>query len=364
MERVVLAVTRLQEVGLTKPGQWLPGFLCLKSHKLTTGKTVELRGKDYVDFIRQYYTVPSPPDPSKPFFDPLQDPPWKNGNWPQGTFHSRNDRSLLIAKGAIKVSAQAPERDYTLRSGYLDLLPSYFEGEKRIPILDFACWMFRNEPLNNTETAQSLVDRLIKAIALSKSEVSALFEVNNLKEKEDFLFTKDNWPLTALNAHLPPPSALPSAGPPLDTEEDDSEVEHLVPADDSTFVSALLAHFRDVDNFEVDESFLRAVLAAMRVDRFVILCGKPGTGKTEFVRSLHRALAHVLAGASEVFLVHHEVHPETAEWELVGARDLGGNYIPSPFMHDLTTRGAESDLHIVLLDEMNRGPVDSYAGRM
>ena len=183
MERVALAVTRLQGVGLTKPGQWLPGFLCLKAHNLTTGKSVSLRGNDYVDFMRQYYSVPSPPDPRKPFFDPLQTPPWKNGNWPQGTFHSRNDRSLLIARGAIEVSAQAPERDYTLRKGYLDLLPSFFESDARIPILDFACWMFRNEPLNNTETAQGLIDRLEKTLNLSKAAVSALFGYSDSKEQ-------------------------------------------------------------------------------------------------------------------------------------------------------------------------------------
>ena len=365
IERVVVAVGRLQQVGLTRPGQWLPGFFCLKSHKLDVGNTVTLRGKDYVDFISQYYSVPSPPDPSKPFFDPLQTPPWKNGNWPQGTFHSRNDRSLLIAQGAIEVSPQAPERDYTLRAKYLKLLASYFESSKRIPLLDFTCWMLRNEPLKDEDTSAVIVDHLIQTLGLSKDDVVALFE-RGADEAGDVLFTDQNWQLEALTKYLPAPaSQVANEAPASQTIKDDgAEDEPVSPADDETFVSALLAHLRDVDNFEVDASFLRAVLAAMRVDRFVILCGKPGTGKTEFVHALHRALSHVLRGSSEVFLVHHEIHPESAEWELVGARDLGGKYVPSPFIRDLTIRGSENDLHIVLLDEMNRGPVDSYAGRL
>jgi MoxR-like ATPase len=363
LERVLKAVESLRGVGLTRSGQWLPGFLCLRSHGLEVGNPVDIRGKDYVDFLRQHFMVANPPNPKAPFFDPLQSPPWKNENWPQGTFHSRNDRSLLIAEGFIQVSPQAPERRYKLKEGYEALFSKYFETDKRIPILDFAIWILRNEKLEDDVNARKLQNRLVKLMKLSREDLEALFEKSDANEELSELFTSVDWSISTLTPRLPPPEAA-SASAALEVDSEPAEETKVEVLDESTFVASLLAQLRDVENFEVTEEFLKSVLTAMRVDRFVILCGKPGTGKTEFVRALHRALDHVLRGNADVYFSHHEVHPETAEWELIGSRDLAGNYIPSPLMRDLTVRGAESDLHIVLLDEMNRGSVDSFAGRL
>lgn len=366
LERVVNAIGNLQQVRLNRRGQWLPGFLCLKSHGLAESSTIKVRGADYVEFAQSYYAVQSPPNPAKPFFDPTQSKqPWKNSNWPMGTFHSRNDRSHLVASEVLEVSAQAAEREYTLKSGYLTYLAEYFdEGSPKIPALDFACWIFRNEPLTDDFNPEKLVERLWKTLRLTEAEIAVLFDIK-ITEGDPDVFTSENWSIKELTTKLPAPDESVAAKTEKTTEEDEQEQlssEHI--ADDDTFVSAILAHFRDVEHFEVEAKFLRTVLAAMRTDRFVILCGKPGTGKTEFVRILHRALAHVLSGSAEVKLSHHEVHPETAEWEILGTRDLSGDYVPSPLMTDISKAVSENTIHLILLDEMNRGSVDSYGGRL
>jgi hypothetical protein len=367
LERIVDAIGQLRNVGLTKAGQWLPGFLCLRAKIHELDQPVTLGGTDFADFMTPYYWVPSAPDPEYPWFDPLQSLPWKYKNWPRGSFYSRSDSSHLVVGGAVKVVKPGNEREFTLLDGYHKLLSAYFKSGHRIPILDFAAWMLRNEPFNDNATAADVVYRLTQSLNLSDEDITALFNQSTSDEDDASLFTDQDWPIEDLTQYLPPPpsDSQPSKKSHEDTTDSDYAGEAVVlTLDDNTFVKALLAHLHSVENFEVDENFLRAVLAAIRVDRFVVLCGKPGTGKTEFVHSLHRALAHVLRGVAEVFLVHHEVHPETAEWELIGARDLAGEYVPSPFMRDLTTRGGDDDLHIVLLDEMNRGLVDSYAGRL
>lgn len=61
LTRVILAVENLQKVGLTRAGQWLPGFLCLKSRGLSVGHPVDVGGRDFADFMQQYYSVAVPP---------------------------------------------------------------------------------------------------------------------------------------------------------------------------------------------------------------------------------------------------------------------------------------------------------------
>ena len=118
LDRVIASTERLRRVGVNRQGNWLPGFLCLKANGVGPGSSRELAGTDFADFIDKYYLVPEAPDRSKPYFDPLADPPWKNANWPRGTFTSRNDRSLLIAKGVLTVTPQARLRTYELQPGY------------------------------------------------------------------------------------------------------------------------------------------------------------------------------------------------------------------------------------------------------
>ncbi len=367
MERVVDAVARLQSVKLTRGGQWLPGFLCLRAHKLAVGNPITIGGTDFYDFCRKYYWITNAPLPKKPWFDPLVEKPWKYENWPRGTFHSRYDRSLLVTKGVLTVKDEAELRTYELRDGYLAVLKEYFAGDERIPIRDFTAWMLREESFADEDSATDAVSRLRRMLGLTDVEVGALFDSSD--GIEPAYFSAEKWPVTELTPYLPPPDAEAHA-PPVATPEaaaedaPEPEAEPILPMDDEVFIATLLKHLREVENFELDAAFLRSVIVALRVDRFVILCGKPGTGKTEFVQALHRALLDALRGFADVFLIHHEVHPETAEWELVGSRDLAGEYVPSPLIRDLCTKGRREDVFIVMLDEMNRALVDAYAGRL
>ena len=93
--------------------------------------------------------------------------------------------------------------------------------------------------------------------------------------------------------------------------------------------------------------------------------GKTGTGKTEFVKAFARGLEKALAGTGdEVHLVDVEVGEETAEHDLIGYFNLDGAYVPSSVIERLNSGDPDRDIYIVLLDEMNLAPVDTYAGKL
>lgn len=158
----------------------------------------------------------------------------------------------------------------------------------------------------------------------------------------------DNWPAERLVEHLPPPPGGP-----------DQPTWDEVPEDD-TLVEEIQQRLKQY-HFDVEPWVIRSFIYSLRTDRFAVLAGKSGTGKTSFVRYFCGALQNILSGI-EVRQIIVPVRPDMAEWELLGHQSLAGDYVPSPAMRELNrAHGAGGAIRLLLLDEMNLAIPDLYA---
>jgi hypothetical protein len=63
-------------------------------------------------------------------------------------------------------------------------------------------------------------------------------------------------------------------------------------------------------------------------------------------------------------LIEVAVTEEFAEYDLLGYRDLAGEYVPSRYMERLNDGDPDRDVYILLLDEMNLAPFDAYGAKL
>jgi MoxR-like ATPase len=162
------------------------------------------------------------------------------------------------------------------------------------------------------------------------------------------LTTTDDWSGERLVEHLPPPPGEPDQPTWDEVPEDDVLVDEI---------QLRLGRY----HFDVEPWVIRSFIYALRTDRFAVLAGKSGTGKTSFVRYFCRALQDILT-KMEVRQIIVPVRPDMAEWELLGHQSLAGDYVPSPAMRELNrAHGAGGAIRLILLDEMNLAVPDLYA---
>jgi MoxR-like ATPase len=169
--------------------------------------------------------------------------------------------------------------------------------------------------------------------------------------------------------YLLPGYQIETTGGPTDDGDEDSDEEEdtelpRLPLDDE-LIQNILKCLSSEEHFDVPEDLVRNFLYSLRSDRIAIVAGKPGTGKTEFVRAFVRCLGRALAvQRSDIRLVEVAVSEELAEYDMIGYRDLGGAYVPSRVMDELNRGNPDADLYVLLLDEMNLAPIDVYGAKL
>ena len=341
-EAVRKAVERLGRVGLTRSGQWLPGYLALVGEGLAENQPVVVRSKTFRDYLDRHYRVA--PGRNKPYFDPLQRKRIYD-NWPAGTFHSRAHNSHLVTQGVLTYEEIGDKRKWTVMGDPAHALRGYLEQDT-IPIVEFAVWMLRGEAFEQDAGIEDVIERFKTNSKIPADQLAALFTLGGELETWPYdvaLFTDEEWPADDCTDLFSP--GVGTLG-------------------DTGFLDAVCAYLSDEARFEVEREFVAAFLTALRVEGFVVLAGKPGTGKTTFACLFTEALQQVLGDDWDIACIVHEVHEQTEEWELVGSRDLSGRYVPSDLMESLNqARDPVRFVRIVVLDEMNRALVDAYAGR-
>ena len=338
-EAVKKAIERLGLVRLTKSGQWLPGYLALVSEGLAQNQPVVVRSKTFRRYLDRHYRVA--PGRDKPYFDPLQRKRIYE-NWPAGTFHSRAHNSHLVTRGALTYEEVGDKRKWTVVRDPAGSLGDYLEQGK-IPIAEFAVWMLRGEVFEEKAAGLGdVIERFKTDSKIPADQLAVLFDLRGQSEAWPYevpLFTDEEW-------------------------QANDCTDLFSPGVGEGFLDALCAYLSDEALFEIEREFVAVFLTALCVEGFVVLAGKPGTGKTTFARLFTEALQKVLGDDWDIDCVVHEVHEQTEEWELVGSRDLSGRYVPSVLMENLNQpRDPLRFVRIVVLDEMNRALVDAYAGR-
>lgn len=368
LDRLRRARVALASVPLPRAGGSLLGFLALRRRAVSTDDWTVVSPTHFADLAADFYDVAGAPNPEFPYFDPLgAKAGWRNDNWARGSTNTtfQRDATPLRRNGKLEHRGAGENREWRFVEGYEDSLPGYLE-ETKIPALDYAAWVYRTKAFAEDYQPEDLVRDLRAELNLTDAEFGALFEETGAEDPATF-FTADDWPPEAVLELLPgQEDAEATAGDGGGEEAEEEEgVERPEPPSDDELIPNILKCLRSEEHFDVAEDLIRNLLYSLRSDRIAVLAGKPGTGKTEFVRAFVHCLERALAAiAADVHLVEVAVSEELAEYDLIGYRDLGGNYVSSRVMDDLNRGDPDTDLYVVLLDEMNLASIDVYGAKL
>jgi MoxR-like ATPase len=369
LDRLREARESLAAVPLPKAGGSLLGIFAFKRQGVSIDSWTVVSPTHFADLAADFYEVAEAPGPGFPYFDPLGPKAgWRNKNWARGSVNTSFQRTgtPLRHDGKLEDRGAGENREWRFIADYEESLPKYLLN-RRIPALDYAAWVYRLKLFADDADPSDLVRNLRAELNLTAEEFNALFDPPAIEGAATF-FTTEDWPGEAVLELLPGQQAVTIGGSAAEAYEDSDEEEDatpLPPPSDDELVSAILKYLRSEERFEVPEDLVRNFLYSLRSDRIVILAGKPGTGKTEFVRAFVHCLRRALAAQrSDIHLIEVAVSEELAEYDMIGYRDLGGDYVPSHVMDDLNRGSPDTDLYVLLLDEMNLAPIDVYGAKL
>ena len=342
--------------------------LGVQASRCLDGRLDVVSPTDFAELAADFYEIAGAPNPEFPYFEPLGPKAgWRNDNWARGSTNTLFQRSStpLRRDGKLEDRGAGENREWRFVDGYEASLPDYLKGTK-IPVLEYAAWVYRLKTFADDATPEDLVRNLRTELNLKDEEVDALFAPAT-PEPASLFFTSEDWPAEAVLDLLPQrgdeePVDIEVGS---DEESDPDKAERLEPPSDDELIPNILQCLRTEEHFDIPDDLVRNLLYSLRSDRIAILAGKPGTGKTEFVRAFVHCLERAMTPAqADVRLIEVAVSEELAEYDLIGYRDLGGSYVSSRVMDDLNRGNPDSDLYVLLLDEMNLASIDVYGAKI
>ncbi|MGV4799297.1 hypothetical protein ACSMEB_09415 [Stenotrophomonas maltophilia] len=321
-------------------------FLSMKETGVGVGTASVWGGAQEEALLRKYF-APAGAPPDKPYCVPFgrKDPEswyWKNSKYSGGTL--QRARTTDNYREALE---RPTNREWAFTADYLDklegLLPDGSSGQKlRIPVFDLAAWLYRHEDLGT-----------------SLDDVETKF-------RTEFKLNDDEY------ARLFDPSRPPVAqyfSPVAITEEELAQLIHGVPPGPSMLgrtEADLLQHIEHhvirLEGLTLPPEFVRGFYGALIAQRFVVLAGRPGTGKTAFVRAFAEGLNTFFANA--VSLIDVSVGSDFSEADALGYEKISGGLAATELSRKLFLSERPRDIYVVLLDEMNLGQIDRYLARL
>lgn len=321
-------------------------FLSMKRTGVGVGAATVWGTAQEDGLLRMYFTAAGAP-PDKPFCVPFgrKDPEswyWKNSKYSGGTLQrartTDNYREALERTGT---------KEWAFAADYLDkleaLLPAGPGGSKlRIPVFDLAAWLYRHEDLPNS--LQAVEAKFREEFHINDAEYERLFD-----------------------ASLPPLAQYFS--PVVITEEELAQLIHAVPPgpsmggrSETDLLQHLEHHVTQVEGLTLPPGFVHRFYGALIAQRFVVLAGRPGTGKTAFVRAFTEGMKGFFANA--VSLIDVSVGSDFSEADALGYEKISGGLAATELSRRLFLSERPRDIYVVLLDEMNLGQVDHYFARL
>jgi hypothetical protein len=321
-------------------------FLSMKRTGVGVGTATVWGGTQEEQLLRQYFTPGGSP-PDKPYCVPFgrKDPEswyWKNSKYSGGTL--QRARTTDNYREALE---RPSTREWAFTADYLDkleaLLPDGPGGAKlRIPVFDLAAWLYRHQDLPN-----------------SLGDVETKF-------RTEFNITDDEY-ARLFDATRPPQAQY--FAPVQITEEELAQLVHGVPPGPSMMGRTEVDLVQHLERWVSDEAgltlppgFVLSFYGALVAQRFVVLAGRPGTGKTAFVRAFTDGLGAFFANA--VSLVEVSVGSDFSEADVLGYEKISGGLAATELSRKLFLSERPRDIYVVLLDEMNLGQVDHYLARL
>jgi hypothetical protein len=321
-------------------------FLSMKETGVAVGTATAWGGQQEEALLRRYFSPAGGP-PDKPFCVPFgrKDPEswfWKNAKYSGGTL--QRARTTDNYREALE---RPSTREWAFTADYLDkleaLLPIGADGQKqRIPLFDLAAWLYRHEDLPNVLDAVEAKFRT--EFNINDAEYARLFDGTRPPLAQYFAPVPITEEELAHLIHGVPP------GPSMMGRSEEDLVEHL-----ERWVTT-------EEGLTLPSGFVRSFYGALVAQRFVVLAGRPGTGKTAFVRAFTEGLSRFFANA--VSLVEVSVGSDFSEADALGYEKISGGLAATELSRRLFLSERPRDIYVVLLDEMNLSQVDHYLARL
>lgn len=321
-------------------------FLSMKQTGVGVGTATAWGGQQEETLLRRYFSPAGAP-PEKPYCVPFgrKDPNswfWKNAKYSGGTLQ-RARTTDNFSQALERPSA----REWSFAADYLEKLEAQLPAGQggqmlRIPLFDLAAWLYRHDDL--PDTLDEVEAKFRAEFNINDDEYARLFDGVRPNQAQYFSPVEITEEELAQLIHGVPP------GPTMMDRTEDELIQHL-----ERWVT-------DEEGLTLPDGFVRSFYGALIAQRFVVLAGRPGTGKTAFVRAFTEGLSRFFVNA--VSLVEVSVGSDFSEADALGYEKISGGLAATELSRKLFLSERPRDIYVVLLDEMNLGHVDHYFARL
>lgn len=320
-------------------------FLSMKKEGVPISNPIIWGQAQENELLNEYYSPVGAP-PGRPFFIPFRSPEddfWKNPKYSGGVLQrarTTDNFKDALSHPTNKTWAFVPNYISILR----DLLPRTTDASPiKIPIFDLAAWLYRDIELPTTLSAVEQKFRNEFSL-LEDDDYNALFSASK-EDESNFFFAEpiDKEEFVHLIGGIPD-------GPSLQGRTENDLIQLM-----ETWISK-------TELLTLPDGYVKAFYQALKAQRFVVLSGRPGTGKTAFVRAFTRALKEFFPNA--VSEIEISVSQDFSEADVVGYEKIAGGLAATELTKRLFFGGRPRDIFMVVLDEMNLSQVDYYFARL
>lgn len=313
---------------------------------------VEFGSTEESRLLEQFFTLPRPPEPDRPFRAPWSKrDSWQKRKYPGGALQRlRRDQSgqgrvILQTKGS---DGQRDTWRLTPHAG-AELMDGANYTQARI--VDLALWFGREV---DVATLDASITAELSESATDLDKLIAWFNFEFQPESADLIGTAYS-PEVPVEYRQVPFQEAPIG---LDTFErlGSLPAAPTVNLSRSELVAALEKRLVD-KGFDLPAGMVGRVLGAWLRGDMVVLVGQPGTGKTLFANLLARALEAELELDAPTMIA---VRADFDETEFIGYERLDGTPELRQFAQEVLTTDSPLEAKVVVLEEFNLASIETY----
>jgi energy-coupling factor transporter ATP-binding protein EcfA2 len=323
-------------------------FLSMKKSGVAVGNPIAWGSTQEQEILDAFFRPPGA-RPGKPFYVPFgrendEAGHWKNPKYSGGTLQrARTTDNFKPAFHHPSPTLWAFLPDYV--EVLLARLPKSDGKAVRLPVFDLVAWLFRERELPRDLLEVVRLFRQEFGLA-DDEEFERLFDADAAGENPELFFfdgPPDRSDLVELLGGVPD-------GPLLGTRTEEQ------------LISGIEEFFREEALLSLPPGFVRSFYYSVKTQRFIVLAGRPGTGKTAFARAFAAALeAQFPESVSEIVL---SIGQDFGDSDVVGYEKIAGGLAPTELTKRLFLDERPKNLYVVVLDEMNLAHVDYYFARL
>jgi 5-methylcytosine-specific restriction enzyme B len=320
-------------------------FLALLEKGVNASAGTQFEESDDFTFFNKYNNIEG--DLEKPYFDPFTRQ-FRIASHPHSNIATARKGTFARSWNAADFTEDDGRTFWQLKAGFADTFRRKVltKGSEtiRLPAVDLAVWMFREEEFPDNSDSDTLIQRFKDRFKLADDDFNTLFQYN--PEAATAIFSPQQIPKDEIAKLVRSLS--------LDTAEEALKPQVSEPK--SEFAVAILKE---------DDPILAEVKALLAHGTSgIILRGAPGTGKSWYAEQIARTLTR---GAPE-FVFRIQFHPSFSY------EDFFDGYVPSEetksgfkivgktFRRAIEHAAKSEEVVVLIIDEINRGDTSRIFG--